>query len=85
VFDASIQDNSNITINMPFRFDGYPLGAENADTLDLAVKYIKNAQLYDSVMKYYKELYTSGKSPSSTAKSDPDKAGLSANIYTSNK
>lgn len=57
VFDQNVTDNTQVTLNVPFKFDGYPLDHTNKKTFDLAVKMIKNAKLYESAMDYYKNIY----------------------------
>jgi hypothetical protein len=69
VFDSSIQDNSNVTLNIPFSFDGYPLDHTNEQTLDRAVQYIKDKDLYKSSMSYYSALYRSEHNSGGTASS----------------
>ena len=58
IFDSNVTaPDANVEINMSFSFDGYPLDDTNEKTLEKAVTYIKNAKLYDSLMKYYTNLY----------------------------
>jgi len=58
IFDSNVNaPDGNIELNMQFSFDGQPLDETNKATLEKAVQYIKNAQLYKSITDYYANLY----------------------------
>jgi len=59
IFDSNVNaPDANLEINMQFSFDGQPLDDTNDDTLAKAIKYIKNANLYKSIIDYYSNLYS---------------------------
>jgi hypothetical protein len=84
VFDAQVQDNSEVQLNVQFKFDGYPLDHTNSKTLQLAANSIKNANLYQSAMSYYDNLYGRSKEEKTgaVASSKSEKAKIAADAQT---
>ena len=60
IFDSNVQSpDANLEINMSFSFDGQPLDDTNEATLNKAIAFMKNANLYKEIIQYYSSLYES--------------------------
>ena len=61
IFDSNVNaPDGNVEINMQFSFDGQPLDETNKKTLEKAITYMKNANLYSDTVNYYSNLYKIG-------------------------
>jgi len=49
--------DANVEINMQFSFDAQPLDDTNGKTLEKAIAYMRNANLYKEIIEYYTNLY----------------------------
>lgn len=56
-FNADVTANDVVTLTIPFRFDGHPLTDKHDKTLEKAIQYMKNKNLYERVTNYYGNVY----------------------------
>jgi len=59
IFDGNTSaPDANVEINMQFSFDGQPLDETNENTLEKAISFMRNANLYKEIIDYYSNLYS---------------------------
>ncbi len=55
-FDSSIEDNSLMQLNVPFKFDGTPLSIVTDGIADQAVQVLNNMEVFNKTAKKYTDL-----------------------------